>query len=65
MRMLKSLKGQVNHVRAALDGRRVLRIRRGTSWLKIKNPDYSQMEGRHELFEVKRLVEWAPAAAGR
>jgi ATP-dependent DNA ligase len=23
---------------------------RGTSWLKIKNPEYSQMEGRHELF---------------
>jgi ATP-dependent DNA ligase len=22
---------------------------RGTSWLKIKNPEYSQMEGRHEL----------------
>lgn len=22
-----------------------------TSWLKIKNPDYSQLEGRHELFE--------------
>ena len=24
---------------------------RGTSWLKIKNPDYSQLEGRHELFD--------------
>ena len=23
---------------------------RGTSWLKIKNPEYSQMEARHELF---------------
>ena len=23
---------------------------RGTSWFKIKNPCYSQMEGRHELF---------------
>ena len=23
---------------------------RGWSWLKIKNPEYSQMEGRHELF---------------
>ena len=23
---------------------------RGTSWLKLKNPEYSQMEGRHELF---------------
>jgi hypothetical protein len=22
-----------------------------TSWLKIKNPKYSQMEGRHELFD--------------
>ena len=27
---------------------------RGTSWLKIKNPDYSQAEGRHELFESRR-----------
>jgi bifunctional non-homologous end joining protein LigD len=26
---------------------------RGTSWLKIKNPAYSQMEGRHELFEER------------
>lgn len=26
----------------------------GTSWLKIKNPDYTQMEGRHELFERRR-----------
>jgi ATP-dependent DNA ligase len=26
----------------------------GTSWLKIKNPTYSQMEGRHELFESRR-----------
>ena len=32
---------------------------RGTSWLKIKNPDYSQMEGRHELFAAKR-AEWRP-----
>ena len=23
---------------------------RGTSWLEIKNPEYSQMEGQHELF---------------
>jgi bifunctional non-homologous end joining protein LigD len=27
---------------------------RGTSWLKIKNPEYSQAEGRHELFEARR-----------
>ena len=25
-----------------------------TSWLKIKNPTYSQMEGRHNLFEVRQ-----------
>jgi bifunctional non-homologous end joining protein LigD len=25
---------------------------RGTSWLKIKNPEYSQMVDRHELFET-------------
>ena len=29
------------------DGRR-------TSWLKIKNPNYSQIEGRRELFEARR-----------
>jgi hypothetical protein len=27
---------------------------RGTSWLKIKNPEYSSMEGRHEVFPAKR-----------
>jgi bifunctional non-homologous end joining protein LigD len=27
---------------------------RRTSWLKIKNPDYSQMRDRHELFEPRR-----------
>ncbi len=27
---------------------------RGTSWLKIKNPDYSQTASRHELFDVRR-----------
>ena len=30
---------------------------RSTSWLKIKNPDYSQMDGRHELF-APRHPEW-------
>jgi ATP-dependent DNA ligase len=24
-----------------------------TNWLKIKNPEYSQMEGRHELFHLR------------
>jgi len=28
-----------------------------TSWLKIKNPGYSQAEGRHELFEKRRQAE--------
>ena len=28
--------------------------RRATSWLKIKNPAYSQMENRRELFESRR-----------
>jgi ATP-dependent DNA ligase len=32
---------------------------RGTSWLKIKNPAYSQIEGRRELFAAKR-DEWRP-----
>jgi ATP-dependent DNA ligase len=27
-----------------------------TSWLKIKNPEYSQMEGRHEAFVLRRSV---------
>ncbi len=27
---------------------------RGTSWLKIKNPRYSQMDGRRQLFEARR-----------
>lgn len=27
---------------------------RGTSWLKIKNAHYSQMEGRRELFDARR-----------
>ena len=31
---------------------------RATSWLKIKNPEYTQGEGRHELFE-RRTVEGA------
>ena len=25
-----------------------------TSWVKVKNPDYSQMEARHELFDQRR-----------
>ena len=27
---------------------------RCTSWVKFKNPEYSQMEARHELFEASR-----------
>jgi ATP-dependent DNA ligase len=27
---------------------------RSTSWLKIKNPNYSQMVDRHELFDGRR-----------
>jgi bifunctional non-homologous end joining protein LigD len=27
---------------------------RSTSWLKIKNPQYSQLEGRREMFEARR-----------
>jgi hypothetical protein len=34
---------------------------RGTSWLKIKNPDYSQIVGRPELFDAQqRLVSPVP-----
>jgi hypothetical protein len=28
-----------------------------TSWLKIKNPNYTQIEGRGELFEKRRAVK--------
>jgi ATP-dependent DNA ligase len=27
---------------------------RATSWLKIKNPDYTQMRDRHELFATRQ-----------
>ena len=37
---------------------------RGTSWLKIKNPKYSQMEGRHELFDRKRPLLHRPGTQG-
>jgi ATP-dependent DNA ligase len=30
---------------------------RGTSWLKIKNPEYSQMDARRELFEQRQALE--------
>ena len=35
--------------------------RRSTSWLKIKNPEYSQMVDRHELF-ARRRPRHAPRA---
>lgn len=31
-----------------------------TSWIKVKNPTYSQAEGRHELFEQRRSPEPRP-----
>lgn len=34
---------------------------RSTSWLKVKNPEYSQIEGRRELFEA-RHDRYAPRA---
>ena len=34
-----------------------------TSWVKIKNPAYSQMEGRRELFEKPRWARSASAGA--
>jgi bifunctional non-homologous end joining protein LigD len=36
---------------------------RGTSWLKIKNPRYSQLEGRRELFEPRRQQRTRTIAA--
>jgi hypothetical protein len=32
---------------------------RSTSWLKIKNPNYSQIVGRHELFERRSIEGWS------
>jgi hypothetical protein len=41
-------------------GERLVSDRRsGNIRLKIKNPPYSQAEGRHELFAAKR-AEWRP-----
>jgi len=34
-----------------------------TSWLKMKNPAYTQMENRHKLFE-RRIAEGRPAKRG-
>ena len=36
---------------------------RATSWLKIKNPEYSQMDGRRELFETRRDRHFRKRAA--
>lgn len=35
-----------------------------TSWVKIKNPTYTQAEGRHEFFEnrAESRPRWKPAA---
>jgi integrase len=37
---------------------------RATSWVKIKNPAYSQASGRSELFEQKRSAETYRSAPG-
>ncbi|HEU5256527.1 MAG TPA: hypothetical protein VFU28_11085 [Vicinamibacterales bacterium] len=37
----------------------------GTSWLKIKNPRYSQVEGRHELFEHRGQLPASRTSAPR
>jgi bifunctional non-homologous end joining protein LigD len=44
-RDLEGIVGKWKSGRYSTDGR-------STSWIKIKNPAYSQMEGRHELFNV-------------
>lgn len=38
---------------------------RATSWLKIKNTDYSQIVDRHELFETRWTFEGWPRRIGR
>jgi bifunctional non-homologous end joining protein LigD len=40
--------------RRQVGGRTYQADSRGTSWLKIKNPEYSQIDGRRELFEARR-----------
>lgn len=35
-----------------------------TSWLKIRNSDYSQMEGRHDVFAPRRSV-WSRSRSAR
>jgi hypothetical protein len=42
-----SIVGKWAHGRYQTEGR-------GTSWLKIQKSDYSQMVGRHEIFEARR-----------
>lgn len=35
-----------------------------TSWLKIRNPDYSQIDGRHDVFAARRSV-WGRSRSAR
>jgi bifunctional non-homologous end joining protein LigD len=35
-----------------------------TSWLKVRNPDYSQMDGRHEVFAPRRST-WGRSRSAR
>jgi hypothetical protein len=35
-----------------------------TSWLNVRNPDYSQMEGRHDVFAPRRSV-WSRSRSAR
>lgn len=53
-RDLEGVVGKWAHGTYQTDGRR-------TSWVKIKNPAYTQMEGRYELFEPRRhLLDGRP-----
>jgi ATP-dependent DNA ligase len=38
---------------------------RATSWLKIKNPEYSQMRDRHELFSSRETAPHRGRTLGR
>jgi ATP-dependent DNA ligase len=35
-----------------------------TKWIKIKNPNYTQAEGRHEMFESRRSAHHERSALG-
>jgi ATP-dependent DNA ligase len=54
---LEGVVAKLAHGRYHADGR-------STSWLKIKNPGYTQATGRHDLFESRTSARRRPRASG-